>query len=139
MRYTEEQKEEIRRTVREAISQRQHVITYALARKCLSLFEEMNIGTDSALAPEQTEWIRIESLSRLRALVGGRFQNLKERWVKAGFPLREHRGDRSGGGVVDYEAWVELSSWIHQQGFEIRLASESDPWLFEIRAIGSDK
>lgn len=80
-------------------------------------------------------WTHIESLSQLRAKVGGRFQNLKEKWVASGFPLREHRGDRSGQKSVDYDGWVALALWIQRQGFEVRLAADADPWLFELREL----
>jgi hypothetical protein len=79
------------------------------------------------------EWTPIGSLSRLRSVVGGRFQNLKSRWVAAGFPLREHRGDKGGEYEVDEEGWLELSTWIAGQGFEARIASNDSKHLFEVR------
>ncbi len=82
-----------------------------------------------------TEWDPIDSLSKLRALVGGRFQNLKDRWIAAGLPLREHRGDKDGKSDVNQGGWIELSSWIAKQGYEARLTPESKEALFEIRKI----
>jgi len=81
------------------------------------------------------EWIGIESLSRLRNMVGGRFQNLKKKWMGAGFPLREHRGDKGTNYKVDETGWIELSNWILKQGFESRLPSDSSDCLFELRAL----
>lgn len=79
------------------------------------------------------QWIEIESLSRLRGVVGGRFQNLKNRWVAAGFPLRAHRGDKSADYELNSEGWVELSNWILKQGFEARLTPEKPEVIFELR------
>jgi len=133
----EQVKETLRELVRGAIERRRQVFVYETARKLSSLFlNHQSVDGDEALSGN--EWIRIESLSRLRALVGGRFQNLKDRWVGAGFPLREHRGDRSGKKSFDQEGWIELSAWIHKQGFEIRLAEEHEPWLFEVRKLSEE-
>lgn len=79
------------------------------------------------------EWQGVESLSQLRSIVGGRFQNLKERWVNAGLPLREHKGDRESVPKIDQQHWLELSSWILKQGFETRLAQSEVDHLFEIK------
>ena len=81
------------------------------------------------------EWSKISSLSEIRRLVGGRFQNLKNRWIGAGFPLREHRGDRAAEFEVIPKGWDELSSWLLSQGFESRLAQDKDGTLFEIRML----
>jgi hypothetical protein len=83
------------------------------------------------------EWVKITSLSQLRALVGGRFQQLKDRWVAAGFPLREHRGDRSKGATVDEAAWLDLAVWISRQGFEARRDASLSDELFAVRPVTS--
>ena len=126
----------VRELVRSAMGRRRQVLVYHTARKLHSMLSDYRLEEDTGGA-SSSEWIRIESLSRLRALVGGRFQNLKDRWVSAGFPLREHRGDRSGKKSLEQEGWIELSAWIHKQGFEIRLAEEHEPWLFEVRKLAS--
>ena len=81
------------------------------------------------------EWVGIESLSRLRSVVGGRFQNIKKKWTDAGFPLREHRGDRVKGFAVNESAWIELSNWILKQGYEARLTPDNTEFLFELRPL----
>lgn len=81
-------------------------------------------------------WDDIESLSRLRAIVGGRFQNLRDRWVAAGFPLKEHRGDKSEQGEINQDGWIELSNWIMKQGFECRLTPDRPGCLFQLRKAG---
>ncbi len=134
MERSREKEEAIRGMVRRAIERRRQVIVYDTARKLESVLGRYR-SDDDLSRPVGVVWVKIESLSQLRALVGGRFQNLKDRWVGAGFPLREHRGDRSGKKNFDFEGWTELSTWIHKQGFEIRLAAEEEPWLFEIRKI----
>lgn len=83
----------------------------------------------------QEAWIGIESLSRLRSVVGGRFQNIKKKWMDAGFPLREHRGDRWKEFTLNQDAWLELASWIAKQGFEARLTPGSQEFLFELRSV----
>lgn len=90
-------------------------------------------GSDVGLKPPSEEWIGIDSLSRLRAEVGGRFQNLKDRWIEAGFSLKEHRGDRSQKVEINKGGWLELSNWISGQGYEVRLVSDRVGTLFEIR------
>lgn len=93
-------------------------------------------GPDQAAAQgASSDWIEIESMSSLRALVGGRFQNLKEKWIKAGFPLREHRGDRENTFEVDQTAWIDLANWISKQGYEVRLSSNKPNCLFELKKI----
>lgn len=83
-------------------------------------------------------WLAIESLSALRNLVGGRFHNLKERWVEAGFPLKEHRGDKTQKFEVNKQGWVELSNWIMKQGYEARLVLDREDCLFELRSVGKE-
>jgi len=134
MQQYRDKEEAIRQMVRRSLERRRQVIVYDTARKLQRILGEQGLHGDSS-KPVGTAWVKIESLSQLRAIVGGRFQNLKDRWVGAGFPLREHRGDRSGKKNFDFEGWTELSSWILKQGFELRLAAEDEPWLFEIRTI----
>ncbi|MFN8392110.1 MAG: hypothetical protein U0136_17595 [Bdellovibrionota bacterium] len=124
--------EALRNLVRRAIKRRRRIIVYEIARRCQELMSEHKVGGVMS-ATSADEWIRIESLSGLRALVGGRFQNLKDKWVRAGFPLREHRGDRAGQKNIDYQGWIELAAWINKQGFELKLAEEDQPWLFELK------
>jgi hypothetical protein len=99
------------------------------------------LGAGSGVAGMPTvvtaEWIEIESLSRLRSAVGGRFQNLRDRWVGAGFPLREHRGDKEASFTLNEAGWIELSNWISKQGFEARLTPDKVGCLFELRPVGA--
>lgn len=101
-------------------------------------FRRSDSESGVASVPTQSVWIEIESLSRLRGIVGGRFQNLRDRWVGAGFPLREHRGDKDGEFTVNETGWIELSNWVLKQGFESRLTPEKPGCLFELRALRSD-
>lgn len=85
---------------------------------------------------EQTaEWIGIESLSRLRAIVGGRFQNLKSKWLSVGFPLRDSKNEKVKPGKFNQKGWLDLSQWILAQGYESRLCNEGGEYLFELRKI----
>jgi hypothetical protein len=131
----QEQQDALRQLVRRAIERRRQAIVYEIARRCQAIMSEENFNPVNPVAEDPQSWIKIESLSGLRALVGGRFQNLKEKWIKAGFPLREHRGDRTGQKNIDYQGWIELATWIHKQGFELRLAEEDQPWLFELKQL----
>ncbi len=92
-------------------------------------------GSAESTQARSSEWKKIGSLSEIRRLVGGRFQNLKNRWVGAGFPLREHRGDRGGQFDIVGKGWEEFHAWLLQQGFESRLSEEADGTLFEIRML----
>ncbi len=127
--------EEWRGLVREALEARRHVVVFELARMLRERMDEHSLLAKNGAERGSPDWIHVESLSRLRQLVGGRFQNLKDRWVQAGFPLREHRGDRSGKPTLDPDGWMELVSWIGKNGYEARLAAEGVDWLFEIREL----
>ena len=78
-------------------------------------------------------WIEIASLSQLRKEVGGRFQNLRTRWLEAGFPLKAHRGDPSEDYNLDESGWLEMTSWLLKQGYESRLLDDLNKGYFEIR------
>lgn len=130
-----EHTEEIRGLVGEALERQRQVITFHLARSLQRCLASAGAVPVDNIDESRDSWTRIESLSQLRAAVGGRFKNLKEKWISAGFPLREHRGDREGKAAVVPEGWTDLALWINKQGFDVRLASESDPWLFEVRKL----
>ena len=125
---------ELKELVQDALHLRRRAIVYDLAKRFYTLFDSIDAaGLTTANEEHDSPWSEIASLSQLRAVVGGRFKNLKEKWVAAGFPLREHRGDRSAGAELNYDAWIELSAWIHKQGFEVRLASDERACFFEVR------
>ena len=131
--------EHVRHMVRQALERRRQSIVFFIAKQTHDLMGNSKSNTfqtsiDKDL-DESQRWIQIESLSQLRAMVGGRFQKLKERWVGAGFPLREHRGDRAEKAQVDQGGWLELSLWISRQGYRTRLADSTEPWLFEIQQL----
>lgn len=119
-------------TVREALARHQHLHV----RRVVDGVLRCTGASDERIAPSSSEeWQPIESLSRLRSQVGGRFQQLKQRWVAAGFPLKEHRGDKTSEVRLDERAWLELSAWMLKQGYEARLTPERSDVLFEIRAV----
>jgi hypothetical protein len=126
--------EDIRSLVKGALQRRRQAIVFGVAKRVLEQVDQAELQTNSPEMGDEV-WIRIESLSQLRSIVGGRFQKLKERWLAAGFPLREHRGDRAGKAAVDHEGWVELTVWVSRQGYRARLAGEDEPWLFEIASV----
>ena len=128
--------ERIERTVANALDSRKEI----LAHEILDRVAAMRANAGSQEPPTVTaEWQKIESLSALRGLVGGRFQNLKEKWIQAGFPLREHRGDKVGKYSVNTVGWIDLSNWILKQGFETRLVSDDPECLFELRSLPAEK
>ncbi len=122
--------ERIERTVSNAIDSRKEVLAYEILERLGKISGSTPAPAD---AEEKGGWKQIESLSALRALVGGRFQNLKEKWIQAGLPLREHRGDKIGDYTVNDAGWIDLSNWILKQGFETRLVSGEPHTIFEIR------
>lgn len=89
--------------------------------------------TQPSLPSLEEVWIEVESLSRLRSVVGGRFQNIRKKWLESGFPLREHRGDKQEDYELIQEGWVELSNWILKQGYEARLTPEKVGCVIELR------
>jgi hypothetical protein len=129
----EEQK--IVELVNSAITRRRPALVYGIARMFLERMDSSMLESNYEPVIDG-EWMPIESLSQLRAQVGGRFKNLKEKWIGAGLPLREHRGDREASAEIDQQGWVELSLWISKQGFETRLVKSSNPEntiLFEVK------
>ena len=128
-----ENKAELQIRIARAVELRRQAIVVALARKLYRSLKEqaLQLRSDS----RGDGWIRIESLSQLRTTVGGRFQNLKQRWVAAGLPLREHRGDRSVKAELDREGWIELVGWMERQGWEASLATDEEDWLFSVRSL----
>lgn len=129
---------ELRGIIREALKRRRQAVVFQLATKVYERFLVHEDAIDMVNVNQTSGWVQIESLSQLRSVVGGRFQNLKRKWIEAGFPLREHRGDRGGPIQVDSQGWVELSVWINEQGYEVRLADESASWLFEVKKSDYD-
>ena len=77
-------------------------------------------------ADESRGWIVIESLSALRKEAGGRFENLKERWLAVGFPLKEHKGDQTETIKIDQKGWEALSEWLVGRGFESKLVEKDE-------------
>jgi hypothetical protein len=110
--------------------QKRDFFIHAIRQKLVGMSLQSN---QPEVTDEGEEWIQILSLSRLRSVVGGRFQNLKDKWIEAGFPLREHRGDTGAQYEVSEEGWIAISNWIAGQGFEARLASSDSKHLFEVR------
>lgn len=109
-----------------------------LVHELVTKLQNAPIGNSISAASEgegEGEWVQVESLSRLRSVVGGRFQNIKKKWMDAGFPLREHRGDKEANFSIDERGWIELTNWIIKQGFESRLAPPGAPYLFELKAV----
>lgn len=120
------------------LKSRRRAIVYDLGRR---IYSQLKTKASSAHfeAEQSSGWIEVYSLSQLRSIVGGRFQNLKDRWVDAGFPLRAHRGDRKDPALVNSRGWVELANWIGKQGYEAALATAEDGFLFSVRCLGEIK
>jgi len=127
---------ELRALVRDSISRRRNVFVVEIARKIFTSHSYSNFSVEGSRSGESgIEWISISSLSQLRKATGGRFQNLKEKWVKAGLPLRQHRGDKSEEWTLLEEGWLALSLWINKQGYEVRLSDRPKDVIFEIRKV----
>lgn len=129
-RLAEEQSEELLEEIQLALDD----IRPQLVAEALTL---VRVLRGAALAAEEgetdDEWAPIGSLSQLRAVVGGRYSNLKSKWTEAGFPLRAYRGDREAEAEIDAAGWGQLVDWIQVQGFEARLTPGSPRGLFEVR------
>jgi hypothetical protein len=126
--------------VNSALTRRRPALVYGIAKMFLEKIDASQFENKEDIVVEG-EWMPVESLSQLRALVGGRFKNLKEKLTSAGLPLREHRGDREASAEIDQQGWVELSLWIAKQGFETRLVKSSNSEntiLFDVKKQASN-
>ncbi|MCB0359294.1 MAG: hypothetical protein KDD44_06650 [Bdellovibrionales bacterium] len=132
---SQEEVQRLRQLVARAIERRRQALTFGVAKVFERSLRERQVPVSVGVEEGDSAWVAIEPLYQLRATVGGRFQNLKEKWVKAGFPLRDHRGDRSEDAQLNEEEWVELALWINRQGYEARLTSGSETTLFEVRKL----
>ncbi len=121
--------------VDEAFLRRKNFLIGEIAARIANRQPAQGVVGLEATSAEPGPWTSIESLSRLRSIVGGRFQNLKDRWTGAGFPLREHRGEEHEKTQVDERGWLELMSWVSKQGFEARLTPDATGHYFEIRKL----
>jgi|GEM_PF-1861734 len=126
--------------LRQGLEARRKIFVYEIAERISKRQRGSAAGILDYSNSTDIAWIPIESLSNLRATVGGRFQQLKERWVAAGLPLREHRGDRSAGAAIDRDGWIELTNWMLKQGFEARLigdhvAGGESQVLFQVKKL----
>lgn len=129
---SEAQQSLIIKTIERIFEERGDVWSHIIAKR----LEDVTAGITLVPGDQLDNWEPIESLSKLRALVGGRFQNLRDRWVKAGFPLREHRGDRAGEVSLSEEGWTELAGWLLEHGYESRICNDQANVIFEIRKGG---
>ena len=127
----ESENKKIKLLIEDSLDMRRQAIVYSLARKFYNLMP----SSESIKSDENNRWIEISSLSKLRASVGGRFNNLKKRWVDSGLPLRSHKGDREQGAVINKDAWLEMVNWINGQGFEALLGEQADNYLFKIKKM----
>jgi hypothetical protein len=123
---------EIRLLVRKSINCRKNVLVTCLARKIVEGSGEILQGTTSSVR-NGSDWLTISSLSQLRKETGGRFENLKRRWLAAGLPLRKHRGDREEKEQLEEEGWLALTIWIGDQGYDIKLCGDQEAGIFKIR------
>ncbi|MDZ4786969.1 MAG: hypothetical protein SGJ02_12925 [bacterium] len=110
----------------EAFKRNRDFLVHELSRR----FSEINTAVPSQI--ESNEWIEVDSLSKLRGLVGGRFETLKARWQAAGFPLKRKKGDKISDYQVEENGWLELEGWIAKQGFRARRRSDKEECLFEL-------
>lgn len=123
---------EVTQSLKRVFSERRDYWVHSIMKE---LEENLDYAQPGSASEVEEEWQPVESLSRLRALVGGRFQNLKARWLDAGFPLREHRGDKDDEYQLDEAGWLALTRWVAKQGYEARLAPEKEGVVFELRKI----
>lgn len=123
--------------LREAFGARRDIFVFEIIKQ---LRREQFAGPRAAVEEAgDGGWTDIESLSKLRNVVGGRFENIKRKWVGAGFPLREHRGDKAGSFEVNSEGWVELSNWMSKHGYESRLRPDRAECLFQIKPLAKTR
>ncbi|MCI5065438.1 hypothetical protein MRY87_06905 [bacterium] len=123
----------VRSTLQEVFRQRRELwkeSVFELFGACAHPASKPSLGQEGS---GSAEWIAIASLSQLRKEVGGRFQNLRTRWLEAGFPLKAHRGDSTEDYTLAQDGWREMTSWLLKQGYESRLLEDLSLGYFEIR------
>ena len=123
------------RVIEEVFRTRKEAFVISVAEKLRGV---VRTAPAEEVVTEQEPWIEVESLSRLRSVVGGRFQNIRKKWLSSGLPLREHRGDKDEGYEIIPEGWVELSNWILKQGYDARLTPDKTGCVLELRKRSSD-
>lgn len=127
---------QLRELVRDAIELRRHALVFQAAEIWSELLE--GVSPRGAIAEVAPRWQPIASLSQLRGVVGVRFQKLRDRWVAAGFPLREHRGDRPIRPDVALEAWEDFARWLQDEGYRVRRSEAGAEAFFEISPMTSE-
>jgi hypothetical protein len=119
-----------------AFNERRDIFVFEIVKKLRR--EKLAGPQTTATESGDGGWVDIESLSRLRNVVG-RIENIKKKWIGAGFPLREHRGDKAGSFEVNSEGWVELSNWMSKHGYESRLRPDRPECLFQIKPLQKNR
>ena len=124
--------------VAQAMDQVHPRIVKAVFDRCHALTHSHEGGA----AKDQAEvpWEEIVSLSSLRRVVGGRFQLLRDRWVTAGLPLKEHRGVVLDDTISDSPELEKFYTWLSSQGFQVRVSPDrrAQGVLFELRKAGKE-
>ena len=124
------------RVVAQAMAQVHPHIVKAVFDRCQTL-TRLHEGA-LAKEPVDAQWEEIVSLSSLRRVVGGRFQLLRDRWVAAGLPLKEHRGVVLDTTLSESPELEKFYTWLSSQGFQVRVLPDkcAQGVLFELRKAG---
>lgn len=93
------------------------------------------VGTDSGSNSIEDSWIPIDSISKLRGEVGGRFDTLKIKWQEAGLPLKQKKGDKIPEFAINPAAWGELEAWLLKMGYAVRAVEGKSDRIFEIKKM----
>jgi hypothetical protein len=104
-----------------------------LISKLRSSSNQFEISADTPEAAQEDDWVAIDSMSKLRAIAGGRFDTLKAKWQSAGFPVKQKKGDSIPEFVVDPFGWTDLESWLLKMGYKARLRPDFKDRVFEIK------
>jgi len=104
-----------------------------LISKLRSSSNQFEISADTPEAAQEDDWVAIDSMSKLRAIVGGRFDTLKAKWQSAGLPVKQKKGDSIPEFVVDSSGWTDLESWLLKMGYKARLRPDFKDRAFEIK------
>jgi len=100
------------------------------------LLTELNAVTEEfADHTGAASWIPIDSISKLRGEVGGRFDTLKLKWQEAGLPLKQKKGDKIPDFTINSVAWSDLEAWLLKMGYASRLTEGQEDRIFEIKKM----
>lgn len=121
----------IKKAIKKAFEDNRDYLIYKFSQS----ITQAGSGVTNIEPTEDTDWTAVDSMSKLRAIVGGRFDTLKAKWQAAALPVKQKKGDDIPEFVVDPSGWTDLESWLLKMGYKARLRPDLADRVFEIRKM----